>query len=668
MDSLSQDLRFAVRMTLRMGGLAAVVILTLAIGIAATTTMFSVVYAALMRPVPFDRPDQLAMLNVVRTTPRDGTQRVRWSFPETQRLPETLTAFQSLATYTAATINLTDRRDPEQVNGEVVSAGYFAVLRIGAARGRVFDVADERAGATPVAAISDGLWRRRYGGDPSSIGATIALNDTPLTIVGVLPPGFSGLSGRADVWILPAMAPTLTYAGYLTTPQHFINVIGRLRDDRTLANADAELAAVSARVVVPEASAGPSATWTAGALSLSDVRIDPRTSRQAIVLLAAVACVLLITCVNMASVLLARGRSRRREIAVRLAMGSSRWRIVRQLLSETAVLAFAGGGLGVLLTMWAVDVAVGQGWLVAGRSALRQISDFGTPSMDGAVLLFAVGLSMLTAIACGALPAFESSRADLVPALKEDARSGVGQRHGRLLAAFVVCELAAAVTLLVVAGLLVRSFARMQTLRAGFATDGVVTFWVSPSVSRYGPADGPRIVGQLLDAVQRVPGVAAAGVNRCTPFAGCARTVLFTGQAGESAETAPTIGRHYVSAGYFRALGIPLRAGRPISDADATGRPPVTVINETAARRFWPGENPIGKRVRFGGGTGFPDAIDGVEIVGVVDDVKYGSIDEPPSADFYTSFRQFTYPDTMMIVRTAEPLRAILPSIRTAIA
>ena len=669
MDTFLQDFRYAARTVSRAPVLAVTVIATLGVGIAATTTMFSVVYAALIRSVPFDEPGRLVMLNVVRTTPRDGRQRVRWSFPETERLHQTLSSFHALGTFTVAPVNFTDRGEPEQVDAEIASHGYFDVLRVTATRGRVLSADDERPDAPAVALISTGLWQRRYGGDASMVGRSITIDGTPLAVVGILPEAFAGLSGRADVWIPPAMAPKLTYAGYLTTPQHFINVIGRLRPDRSLTNADAELAAVAPRVVIPEASAGPSATWSAAATSLSSARVDPRASRQGIALLAAVTCVLFLACVNIASILLARGRSRRREIAVRMAIGSGRWRIVRQLLTETLLLAALGGVAGVLLTMWSIDLVKSAGLIGGVRTPGQQVAAFATPSLDVAVLLFAVAVSFVTALACGLLPAIETSRTDLVPALKEDLRGGPSGRHGRLLATFVVGELAAAVTLLMIAGLLVRSFAHLQGLRGGFSTDAVVTFWVTPAATRSAPDEGPRVVERLLDSVQRVPGVIAAGVNRCAPFdVRCARTTVFFPGRPSATETAPIVGRHYVSAGYFQALAIPLRAGRLIRDDDAAGRPAVAVINETAARRFWPGETAIGKRAWFGGGTGFINPANAVEIVGVVGDVKYGLADDPSTADFYTSYRQFTYPDTMMIVKASQPLSVVVPSIRAAVA
>jgi putative ABC transport system permease protein len=660
-----QDLRFAVRTLARMRGLTLVATLTLGLGIAATATMFSVAYAVLLRPLPFERPGELAMLYVKRTTPRDGTQRVRWSFPETQTLPSVLTSFESLGSFTTATVNLTAANDAaEQVDAEVASAGYFRVLRVAPTSGRTFLDNEEQE---TVALISNGLWRRRFGTDPSIVGRSIALNDVTLTVVGVMPEGFAGLSGRADVWFLPATGARLTYRDYLTTPQHFINVVARLRPGVTLRQAEAELATAAPRLVRPEESAGPAATWSATTLSLAAAHVDEAVGRLALVLFAAVACVLLVTCVNIACLLLARGSSRRREIAVRLAIGSSRWRVVRQLLTESLILAAAGGAVAIVVTTWAIEFVSAPATIASARNSYMQLGAFARPAVDHIVLLFAFGLTFVTAVLFGLVPSLEISRPDLVTALKEDSRSG-GVRHQHILSMLVVTELALSVLLLGVAGLLIRSFAEMQDQRSGFVSDGVVAFLVSPPASRYAPSQGPQVVERLLTAVQRVPGITSATVNRCVPFdTRCARTtVFFPGRS--TSETAPMVGRHYVSSDYFRTLGIPLVGGRALRDDDREGRPPVAVVNETAARRFWPGENPVGQHVWFGSGTGFISAEQPVEIVGVVGDVKYGLPDDPVMPDFYTSYLQFTYPDTMIIVKSAQPVAAILPALRAAVA
>jgi putative ABC transport system permease protein len=440
----------------------------------------------------------------------------------------------------------------------------------------------------------------------------------------------------------------------------------------SIEHAAAELEAIGPRVAIAERSrmAAEAGTWGATLGPLANARIDAANRRSGMLLLGAVLCVLLIACVNVASVLLARARTRRREIAVRLAIGAGRTRIVRQLLTESLILAAVGGACGTLLAVWSITVVSLPDVIPTGRNGYAQIGAFAAPAVDRAVLLFALAVTIGTSVLFGLAPALDTSRPDLATALKEDDRTGASGPQRRLLAGLIVGEVALAVLLLTGAGLLLKSFAGLQNLRAGFEPDRVLTFWVSPPVSRYAPADGPAIVERLLARIERTPGVVSAAVNRCTPFAtSCSRTILFFADRPVDAARAPGVGRHYISAGYFRTLGIPLRAGRALTDQDRAGRPPVTVINETAARRFWPGENAIGKRVWFGSTTGsaFASPARPVEIVGIVGDVKYGSVDEAVGPDFYTSYLQFSYPDTMVVVKADRDVPAIVPGMRAAV-
>jgi putative ABC transport system permease protein len=668
-DSLARDLRHGARAVARMRGTGLVAALTLGIGIGSVTTMFSVVYAALGRPLPFREPDRLAMLYVTVTTPRGGLQRLRWSRAEIDRVGAASTSFEALGSYSTANVSLTGGSEPQQVRAEVASPGYFRALGVVAVRGRTFEAAEDAArGPQPVALLSERLWRRRFGADPAILGRTVDVNRVALTVVGILPDGFAGLSNQADLWIPPAMAPQLTYGDYLSTPQHFISLIGRVKKGISIDRAASELATLAPRIVVPEPTPGEAASWSATAWPLGRARVDADARRSALALLAAVGCVLLVTCLNIAGLLLARARNRRREIAIRLAMGSGRVRLVRQLLAESLVLAVAGGAVGVLLSVWGLEAATAPAALASARNLYGQLGAFSTPALDRRALLFAAAVTLGTSVLAGLVPALSSTRVDLVTALKEDARGSTGGRR-RVLAALVVAEIALAVPLLASAGLLVKSFAGLQRLQSGFEARGVLTFWMTPPETRNGPADGPRTVERVLLGVQRVPGVEAAAVNRCAPLeARCARTLAFFPERSIDPAAAPLVGRHYVSSDYFRTLGIPLLEGRTLLSTDRAGRPPVTVINETAARRFWPGEDPIGRRVWFGSGTGFTDPTNPVEVVGVVGDVKYGLVDDPVLPDFYTSYLQFTYPDTMILVKTSLPGEAIVPSLRAAVA
>src|SRR5262245_12114352 len=659
------DLRYGIRALARMRGVAVVAVMTLALGIAATTTMFSAVHAALFRPPPFADPDRLVLLFTTRTTPREGFVQSRWSRPLIDTLTASVTSYESLASYTPTLVGVSGGSDaPEQIDGEIVSLDYFRVLRVAPARGRTFTPAEDQP--APVAILSDRLWRRRYGADPSIVGGTVRINDVGLTVVGIMPAGFSGLSDKSEVWIPRAMAPRLTYADYLTTPQLFIAVVARLKDGVSLEHAYAELAAAAGAFDVPDNRGG---TWGGIAQPIGEARVDPAQRRSVLLLLAAAACVLLISCANITGVLLARARMRRRELAIRMAIGAGRGRIVRQLMAESLLLASAAGASGTILAVWGVSLLARYAPPVplTGRMILPP---FSVPAVEPRALLFALGATLVTSVLCGLAPAIDTTRAQLTTALREDTRSGGGRR--RVFRVVVVTEIALAVLLLAAAGLLLDSFTRMQQLRGGCDETGVLTFWVRPPTSRYPVAGGPAIVERLLHSVEQVRGVDTAAVNRCTPFSGCSRTVLFFADRPNDPDTAPVVGRHYVSADYFRTLGIPLLAGRVLTPADRPGRPPVTVISESAARRYWPGETAIGKRVWFGSTTGpFSDPQHAVEVVGIVGDVKYEAVDWPGSQgrpDFYTSYLQFAYPDTMMIVKTRGPVSALVPAVRRAVA
>lgn len=662
------DFRYGWRSLARMRGVAAIAVVTLALGIAATTTMFSAAYAALLRPLPFADPDRLVLLFSTRTTPREGQTLSRWSRPLIGTLTASVTSYQSLASFTPTLVSLRGGDgDPEQIDGEIVSPEYFSTLRVDAALGRTFTAAEDGApGDAPVAILSDALWRRRYGADPALIGGPVRINDVPLTVVGIMPAGFLGLSDKSEIWIPRTMAPRLTYAEYLTTPQMFIPVVGRLKDGVTLEQANAELAAASRSFAFTDGD--PATRWGAIVQRAGDARIEPFLRRSVLLLLAAAACVLLITCANVAGLLLARGRARARELAIRLAIGSGRGRLARQLLIESLMLAAAAGLLGATLAIWGVAgfARYAPAVLWSGRIT---VSPFAAPTLDARALLFAAGVTLITSVLCGLAPALETARTQLTQVLKEDDRGGGARR--RVFRLLVVGEVALAVLLLSGAGVLLESFARMQRLRGAFDADRVLTFWVRPPSSRYPVATGPATVERVLTAIQQVQGVESAAVNRCTPFTGCSRTILFMAGRTDPA-TAPVVGRHYVSADYFTTLGIPLRAGRFLTDGDRSGRPPVAVISESAARRFWPGENPLGKRVWFGGTTGpFADPARAVEIVGVVADVRYEAVDWPGALgrpEFYTSYLQFSFPDTMVMVKTRGAPSALVPALRRAVA
>lgn len=663
------DLRYSVRSLIRMRGIAAIAIGSLALGIAATTTMFSAAYAALLRPLPFVESERLVMLFTTHTSPREGFVLSRWSTPLIDTLATSVASYQSIASFTAPLLSLSGGNgEPEQIDGEIVSPDYFSTLRVAPALGRTFIASEDRTpGDAMVAVLSDRLWRARYGADPSIIGRPVRVNDVPLTVIGIMPSGFAGLSNKARLWIPRMMAPRLTYTDYLTTPQLFIPVVARLKDGVTLEQANAELNAKSANFHIEQDAEG--GRWGAVAQPIGQARVDPTLRRSVLLLLVAAGCVLLITCANVAGLLLARGRMRRRELAIRMAIGSGRARVIRQLLTESLVLAAVAGLCGSALAVWGVEAfdRFAPAMLWSGRTAM---ASFSAPALDARALLFTVVVTLVTSALCGLAPALDTSRAPLTHALKEDDRGG-GQSH-RVLRTFVVVEVALAVFLLAAAGLLLDNVARMRRLEQGFNTERVVTFWVRPPNSRYAATDGPAIIERLLTSVERIPDVESAAVNRCTPFTGCSGTVLYFTDRPNDDRHPPVVGRHYISADYFKTLGIPLLAGRALTSNDRSDRPPVTVVSESAARRFWPNESALGKRVWFGGTTGpFASPARAVEIVGVVGDVKYEGVDRPGTAgrpEFYTSYLQFSYPDTMMMVKATGESPALVRALRQAVA
>jgi len=672
MSAIRYDLRQAVRTLARMPGTTLLSVVTLGLGIAAATTTFSAVYAAIFRPIPFQDPDRLLYLQTTRQTAGAGTVLLRWSLAKADALREQARSFAAISTYTRSYVGIAVARaeagNAEQIDCEVVGAGYFDVLQVRPAIGRVFTPEEEAPGHA-VVVLGDAIWKRQFGGDPAALGRTLLVNGVPLTVVGVMPPGFDGVSGYAAFWWPRGMAPQLTYREYLTTPQHFLNLVARLRPGVTLAQANAELAALGPGLPMTVDPNAEPARWSATAIPLGKARVDASQRRVLMLLLAGGGCVLLVTCVNVAMLLLTRARSRRGEMAIRLALGAARRRLVQHLLVESALIATAGGVLGVLLAGWGIT------WLRHAAPAVMpspqnnygQISGFATPSLDGAILVFVALIAIATTLAFGIAPALTASGAAPADALAVSSRGVAGRGRGGALTMLVTSQIAVAVLLLSGALLLAGTVSRLQADRSGF-DDSALTFWVNAPASRYADEQGPQVVERLLERIGRVPGVSEAAVNRCTPYgASCARTILFFPGRPAVAAAAPVIGRHYVSPRYFHALGIRLLRGRLVTDDDRQGRPPVTVINETAARRFWPGEDPIGKRVWFGSAPGFTDPAHPVEVVGVVSDVKYWPPNEPIGPDFYTSYLQFTYPSSLYVVKAADPA-TVIPAIRRAVA
>jgi predicted permease len=669
--TLLSDLRLAWRTAFRHRGYAGLVLAIQSVGIAATTVMFGLVYGALFRPLPFPQSERLMML--YRTADeRDGRGPVltRWSYPRYRSLQRSNRSFVSVASFGRADFNLGGADgDPERVAAEIVAASYTSTLEVSPPLGRGFAGAeDSLPGTAPVALVSDGLWSRRFGRDPAIIGRPIRVNGETLTVIGVMPAGFRGLTGRADLWVPETMAPKLSYRDHLTTPQNFISVVGRLRPDRDRPAAEAELAVIGDRVAKewPDEVDVPTA-WSAALVPLADARIDPTTRRSVLALFGAVSLLLVLAATNVAGLGLVRMAGRRRELLIRHALGASRFGLIRLVLVESAGLGIVAGAIGAIGATIGFRLIGIPRSLVGPGNQYGAVGGFSAPSMDLVVLAFAAALSLGASLLAGVWPAIAAARAQSGEALRGAPARRFRGPSGP--ASLVVVEIALALVLSLGAGLLVGSLERLRRVPLGIDPEGVLTFRIEPSDVRYGPKEAPALLDRVLDAVRAVPGVRSVTVDACTPLGTtCANSTLYVvGRPLPRPEQAPFITRHYVGPDHFVTLGIPLLGGRPFTPADRAGAARVTIINQTAARRFWPGENPLGQRVWFGGGSSFDRPDSAATIVGVVGDVPYGSLETAVPPSFYTPYSQFTYAFRTVMVRTAGDPLGLAPAIRQAV-
>jgi putative ABC transport system permease protein len=547
---------------------------------------------------------------------------------------------------------------------EMVSAGYFPLLGVNAIVGHAF-TAEEDA-ANTAALLGYGLWQRRFGGDPQVLGKAIELDKQAFTIVGVLPPGFRGQSGTADVW-LPMRAAAKFVPTILTNPNdHWFQVIARLKDGVTLAQAQADMRQVNAQIEQKYPS--PKDTLAGNAkvpvlAPLQAAKVDPALKTSFLLLLAAVGLVLLIACANVANLLLARAMARRREFALRAALGASPKRLLRQLITESLLLALAGGALGVLLARWGVALLMSirpsdntQFW-----TAYTHTFNFFTVNLDWRVFGFNFALALMTGLLFGLLPALQSSFININEALKEGAGSSGagfhGQRKSSVRSLLVVGEIALALLLLSGAGLMINSLLRLQAVNLGFAPENLLTMTV------YSRDAKPEFYEQLLARVQALPGVEAASFSRDIPLLGRpANTVMDI--EGRADIKQVSIGFHSVSPDYFKTLGIALLRGRVFTEQDRAGAPRVALVNKAAAERFFPGADPIGKRIRPYARPQYQTPELFVEIVGVLADVPYGRLEEAIGPDVYVSALQPTDRTQMLVVRSNVEAAALTAAVR----
>jgi predicted permease len=628
MDTLLQDIRLAFRKLIHNPGFALVAIATLALGIGANTAIFSVVDRVLLQPLPYSQPDRLVRLQLKF---RDGTgQSV--SIPKFMAWRQHTQAFQAMCAYnfSGPGLNLSGGLTPEQVKAIHVSADFFPVFDAGTMLGRVFGADEDRPGGSRVAVMTHGLWIRRFGGDPAIVGRTVVLDGEPYTVIGVLSAPFRSYP-PADLYLPLQADPASSNQG------HFLSVAARLEPGVTLETARAEMgvAAERFRQAYPDA-IGEQESATATPFSESIVG-DVR--QPLLVLLAAVAMVLLIACANVANLQLAQAMGRTRELAIRGAVGAVRSRIIRQLLTESLVLALAGAAVGLVVSGVGVRALLALGPDTLPRAA--ELAD--QASLDLRILAFTLGCALFTGLVFGLIPALQVSKTDLQSTLKEtSSRAGTG-RHHYMRSALVVAETALALVLLVGAALLIRSFASLRAVDPGFNPRHVLSFETSLGGSKYTTgASMDRLTRDIVRRLEAVPGVIAAANVPFLPLeGGFGLGFDIVGRPLAEGERATGgAGWMYVSDAYFEALEIPLRRGRLFGEQDTADSPRVVLVNEAFARRYWPKGDPIGQQIEIGKGMG-PDFVEPArEIVGIVGDVKEAGLGNPVPEVMYIPLSQ----------------------------
>ncbi len=654
---LWQDMRFGIRMLLKQPGFTLIAVLTLALGIGANTAIFSVVNALLLRPLPYRQPEQLVKVFRTQPDPAKGMLPSIWSYPRFEMLRDHNQSFTEVVGFNQSPYNLTGTDAPEQLWMEMVSDGYFPLLGVNTSVGRSFTKED----AGEVALLGYSLWQRRYGGDPQVVGKTIELDKQAFTIVGVLPRGFRGQSGTADVWLPMMAAPKFVRTIFKDPNDHWFQVIARLKDGVTLAQAQADMQRVRARIEQKYPSPPDTVPGNAKVPVLEpfqSAKVEPALRTSFLLLLGAVGLVLLIACANVANLLLARSVARQREFALRAALGASRLRLLRQLITESLLLALVGGALGVLLARWGVALLLQirpkdntQFW-----TSYSHTFNFFTVNLDWRVLGFNFALALLTGLLFGLLPALQSSFINVNAALKEGAGFH-GPRKSSVRGLLIVGEIALALVLLSGAGLMINSLLRLQSVNLGFVPENLLQMTVYAREAKL------EFYEQLAARVQALPGVEAASFSRNAPLLGrYARAVIDI--EGRADIKQAGVGFHSVSPAYFKTLGITLLRGRVFTPQDRAGAPRVALINQAAAERFFPDADPIGKRLRPYVTPQYETTEKFVEIVGVVADVPYGRLEEAIGPDMYVSALQPTDQMRMLIVRSRVEAAALTAAVQ----
>jgi predicted permease len=704
MHTLLQDLRYGFRMLLKQKGLTSVALLSLALGIGANTALFSIVDAMLLKMLPVKEPERLVLFKSVApkefsvgsyngSSNRDEqtglTNRTSFAYQTYQRLREQQGPMSDIFAFGNIGLNLTADGQAEVANGQAVTGNYYAALGVQPAVGRMLTDEDDKAGAAPVAVVSHRYWQKRFGSDASVVGKQVNLNNVPFTIVGVSAKGFDGAAGvgtSQDISIPVAIEPQL----YADKQRSYMNgagvwwlrIMGRLKPGVTREQAQAQLENAFLQSVLEHRAARQAAAKASGGNAISD--LDPKQYPRLIadpggqgemyrrkyyapslyLLLGVVGLVLLIACANVANLLLSRSAGRQKEIGLRLALGASRWRLIRQLLTESVLLSVLGGLFGIIFAIWIKDGLIAVS-LWGGRGMALE------PRLDWRVLGFTLALSLLTGIVFGLAPAWRTTRVDLTPSLKDSGRGSSAVHRSLLSRGLVVVQVALSLLLLVGAGLFVRTLLNLQRVDTGFNTQNLLLFDVEPGLIGYKDEKLRQIYGQISERLEAVPGVQAVTFSRMALLSQSSHTSsVFLREAlnatpDSEGRIAPSgeAWRLIVRENFLQSIGIPLLAGRTLGPQDDTNTPKVVVVNQTFANKFFPNQNPIGKRFTYD-----PKKPDELEIVGVCKDAKYTSQRDDIPPTIYSSYRQERpLTNGTFEVRTTGDPSATIASVRNVV-
>ncbi|MFN2493624.1 MAG: ABC transporter permease [Pyrinomonadaceae bacterium] len=632
METLLRDLRYGIRSLLRRPGFTLIAVATLALGIGANTAIFSFVNGILLRPLPYRDPGRLVVLD--ENAPKQGIKSFAVSYPNFVDWREQNQVFEDVAAYQEGSYSLVGIGDPEQIPGARVSHGLFELLGVAPKLGRTITAEEDRPETNDAVIISHTLWQQSFASAENAVGQALRVNGRTRTIVGVMPPGFK-FPETAELWVPMALNEKL-----FTRTDHGLRAIARLKPNVTLDQARAQMSNIARRI--EEANPVTNEGLGVDVYPLRD-RLTGDYRSALLILLGVVAFVLLIACANVANLLLARSSARHQEFAVRAALGASRARIVRQLLTESVLLSVLGAAFGVLLAVWARNLLLAA---IPGDMPFWMNFD-----LDLSVLSFTFAISLITALIFGAVPALHGSKTDLNEALKEAGRSG-STTHSRLRGLLVVAEVALSLVLLVGAGLMVRSFAKLTQVDSGMNPEHVLTVEVPLPRAKYSEeSQQSAFFQQLVTRVGALPGASSVAAVSDLPLrGGWGRSLTVEGHPVLSVGQAPMINHAVITPNYFQTMAIPLRAGRDFGDADHAQAIRVTIVDERLARQYWPGESPLGKRIRFGP----PESNEPWHtIVGVAGAVRHERLDRETRQSIYVPFLQIPVRDMTVAVRTS---------------